>query len=64
MYPAKLHRSLDQTVDLAQLLKRWILQNQLKLVNNLTKSSDKKQLEIWNRIVPNKPMGFSLDCCR
>ena len=64
MYPAALRRTLTQTVDSSQNFQRWFLQKQLKVIEMMTKSWEKGESEVWNKIVPKNTTIWSLDCCR
>ena len=59
MSPAALHRTLTQTIDSSQVFSKT---NQ-NYPTGRQKNETKRQLEISNRVVPNKTKIFSPDYC-
>ena len=58
MYPAALHKIPTQTVDSSQVFERWILQKQLKMINQMTKSWDRNTISDLEQVCPKQAQDF------
>ena len=52
MYPATLHKIPKQKIDSSEVLERWILQKQPKMINKKTKSWDRNTISDLEQVCP------------
>ena len=58
MYPAALHKFPKQTINSSQVLERWIVQKQPKMINKMTKSWDRNSISDLKQVCPKLAQDF------
>ena len=58
LYPAAMHNFPIQTVDSSQVVERWILQKQPKMISEMTKSRDRNTISDLEQVCPEQAQDF------